>query len=198
MNPVSSLQRVASLLKNQWPRIVRAIARRSDKERWAERSNLHESWDERTRLIASRIEPDSRVLEFGAGRLVLEAMLPPGCRYTPSDIVARDERTVVCDLNRYPLPDLGRHDVIVFSGVLEYVSDLPRLLRELSPLAPRILASYAVYKRPAAAELLLRRSHGFMTDYNEEELLAVFRQAGYHPSESFDWKAQRIFDLRRG
>jgi hypothetical protein len=198
MKIVASIHRVASLLKAQGPRIAQAVIRRSDKDRWAEPSNLHESWDERTRILASRIEPNSRVLEFGAGRLVLEAMLPPGCSYTPSDLVARDARTVVCDLNRYPLPDLGRHDVIVFSGVLEYVSDLPRLIRELSPVAPRLLASYAVCTRSAASERLLRRSHGFMTDLDEEQFLAIFHRIGYRPVERLDWRSQRIFDLRRG
>lgn len=198
MKILSSFQRVSSLVASNWPRIARTVVRRSDRDRWAESTNLHASWDERTRLIADRIEPGSRVLEFGAGRLTLEPMLPAGCSYTPSDIVARDERTVVCDLNARPLPDLGRHDVLVFSGVLEYVSDLPRLLRELSPVAPRILASYAVLPRPALAEKILRRTHGFMTDYNEEQLRAVFQRAGFRVVEAFDWRAQRVFDLRRG
>ena len=81
--------------------------------------------------IAKLIPAGSNVIEFGAGRRQLEKFLPAGCTYTPSDLVDRGPGTIVCDLNRPPLPDLRhlRLKVAVFGGVLEYVADV--LLRAL-------------------------------------------------------------------
>lgn len=61
----------------------------SDLTRWENIENLHEEWDSRTIMIARLIPPNSRVLEFGAARLVLRDHLPINCSYQPSDIVDR-------------------------------------------------------------------------------------------------------------
>ena len=65
--------------------------------------------------------------------------------YVPSDIVSRGPDTWLCDLNRRPLPKLRRQaavQVAVFSGVLEYVTDLTSVLRWLAPETDCIIASY--------------------------------------------------------
>ncbi len=68
--------------------IMRAFAD-SDYKRWSSSESLEMWWDERTRVIAGLVRPDSRVIEFGAGRRQLEKFLPASCRYTPSDLVDR-------------------------------------------------------------------------------------------------------------
>ncbi len=116
---------------------------RSDTGRWSDPSNLNESWDVRTAALAKFVPPGSSVLEFGAGRRVLPRYLPAGCQYTPSDLVDRGPGTLVCDLNAAQLPLFPEHDVAVFSGVLEYVLDMDRLLDHLAPTCRIIVASYA-------------------------------------------------------
>jgi len=103
----------------------------SDRNRWRDLDNHDIAWDKRTRNIAALIAPDSNVIEFGAGRRQLPRWLPPRCGYIASDIVARGEQTLVCDLNKRPLPSLPHQtsvQVAVFSGVLEYVADLPGVI----------------------------------------------------------------------
>jgi phospholipid N-methyltransferase len=102
--------------------------------RWKSSGSLMPEWNERTKLMASMVAPNSSVLEFGSGDERLKEWLPEGCTYQPSDMLARSEQTLVCDLNQ-DFPNLeGRHfDVIVFSGVLEYIHDIPRLLKGLTP-----------------------------------------------------------------
>lgn len=172
---------------------LRKLVGGSDYGRWGEEGALRSDWDSRTRQIANLIEPGSSVLEFGAGRRVLEERLPAACTYTPSDLVDRGEGTLVCDLNAKALPNFPSHDVVVFSGVLEYVNDVPRLIARLHACAPTIIASYAVYELNSAS----RRTNGWVNDYTLPELMEVFSEAGYRCEHKETWKEQMIFRFRK-
>jgi hypothetical protein len=154
---------------------------RTDFRRWQDLSNYNHDWDERTKTIAGLIAPGSRVLEFGAGRRQLEALLPPGCRYIPSDLVSRGEGTIVCDLNSPPFPDLRelQIDTAVFGGVLEYVTDLPRLVSWLSGQVRTCIASYECARSAPRTFARLRESFerariGWLNSYDEAELRRIF------------------------
>jgi methyltransferase family protein len=202
------IRRACSMLP-QLPHIVRILIfkglHRSDYGRWGNPDNLERRWDSRTRQLAQLIPKDSRVIEFGAGRRQLELYLDASCAYVPSDLIDRGPDTVVCDLNRRPLPDL-RHlqpDVAVFSGVLEYISDLPSLLRWLSTQVSFCVTSYVyAQSRPKTIqrrEEVLRRAYtGFMNTYTEDELVALFRRSGFIPIKAEDtWGSQRLFLFRK-
>jgi hypothetical protein len=164
---------------------------------WANLDIHAAEWDERTRLIAGFVPALSWVLEFGCGRRVLETLLPGGCVYIPSDIVSRGPDTWVCDLNRRPLGKVPRNvDVAVFSGVLEYVFDLPAVLRWLSVSnVTTIVASYSCV-RPAGLSRVFDTMHrlrfGWVTSYSEEELLAAFDAAGYELDRREYWRDQFV------
>ena len=108
----------------------------SDVSRWADAGKFND-WEERTKLIATLIPAEARVIEFGAGKRQLEKHLDSTCTYVPSDLVSRGPDTIVLDLNKRPLPDLSTQsfDVAVLAGVLEYVADLPSFVRWLAALA---------------------------------------------------------------
>jgi len=169
----------------------------SDVRRWSKPESLHASWDARTKVLASFVRPGQSVLEFGAGRRVLERHLPPGTSYTPSDLVDRGPGTIVCDLNAAQLPPFPPHDVCVFSGVLEYVNDLPRLLAHLHGVCGAIVASYAPRAETGAAQILERRRQGWVNDYTVEELVAVFAASGFRCSLSRAQGSQQLFSFVR-
>lgn len=150
----------------------------TDSRRWRKAHSVPE-WDERTRLIASFIpEGTTSVLEFGAWTMELRKHLPDGCRYTPCDIVDRGPRTIVCDLNAETLPEFPSHDVAVFSGVLEYVYDVPRLLDALSNVVSTVIASYAVAEG-ARAHPEVRAENNWVNAYTRADLLHLFEAAGF-------------------
>jgi len=140
-------------------------------------------------VLATLIRPGSSVLEFGAGRMVLKTSLPPGCRYTPSDLVDRGGDTWICDLNAKELPAFPRHDVAVFGGVLEYVHDLDRLARHLSSSIETVVASYATTDRCPRN----RRTQGWMNDLSSKQLTRLFENAGYVLETADRWRDQEIF-----
>src|SRR5262245_3702226 len=96
--------------------LIRKTKRTTDYQRWRQVSRLDADWSQRLTVVASLIAPNSRVLEFGAGRQILRALLPSTCTYVPSDLVSRSEDTFICDLNAASLPKFPEHDTAVFSG----------------------------------------------------------------------------------
>lgn len=177
--------------------VVRKRRLDSDFERWSTEQSLSAKWDSRTERIAQLIAPESRVLEFGAGRLVLKKYLPEGCSYTPSDIVDRGEGTLVCDLNAETLPQFDSDfDVCVFSGVLEYLNDAPRLIKHLSAKIPTIITSYATLE--LKPKLIKRRKSGWVNDYSAAEFKAIFSSFGYVLDHVEEWHSQEIYRFVKG
>jgi len=189
-------------LKRLWQRLpeARRIARlkkrqAADYQRWQDMEALSSKWDERTIKMAALIPENSSVLEFGAGRMILKQHLPPGCRYTPSDLVDRGENTLVIDLNGKQLGDIPATDVAVFSGVLEYINDVPRLIRKLSQNTGLVIASYATTEKESSR--VKRRAQGWVNDYSHAQLLALFDEQGYQGRDKGHWKAQQIYQFGR-
>lgn len=177
-----------------WGRIARGS---SDYATWSSGESLRDDWDERTRLIAAMIPARATVLELGAGRQALRSLLPPGCRYLAADLVARDAATIACDLNARPLPALPRADVIVMSGVLEFVHDPAGLLSLLSRLTEAFVVSYACRRSRLRAETWSRRALGWVNDLTREEVVALFAGHGFRLADERTWSGQRLFHVRR-
>ena len=184
--------------------MIATLFKRTDRRRWADPRNLYASWESRNKQLAALVPNKSRVIEFGAGKRILERYLDPSCSYTPSDVIDRGSGTIVCDLNQRPLPDLGPnvYDVAVFSGVLEYVRDVPDMLDWLTKHVTVCVLTYAPAKAKGSSprrllEAIGRLRHGWMNSYREEELRSLFRERGFELVQEQDWEQQRLFVFSR-
>ena len=177
--------------------IIRKALGKSDYRRWTEIESGSTAWESRTEMIGSMISPGSSVIEFGAGSLSLKSFIPASCTYTPSDLVDRGESTIVCDLNAEFLPEFKHYDAAVFSGVLEYVNNVPRLINHLSNNTDEIIASYAVCHKTGPIEKLRRRMLGWVNDFSAGELQNIFSSAGYRCEESTTWNEQSIYRFKK-
>lgn len=184
---------------------LRWVVARSDYRRWTSVDGLEEWWSARTEMIAQFVPPDSRVIEFGAGRRHLEQLLPLGCTYTALDLVDRGPGTIVCDLNRRPLPDLRDRafTVAVFAGVLEYVKDVPSLIAWLGSIGV-VTAIVSFDPVPTRLGLIgrvreqLRRLYfGYMCDLTEAELVRCFEAAQMRCVEKRPWTHQVIIRFEK-
>jgi len=188
MNSINYIRKTITILGTN----LRKNLNLSDYRRWSRRSSLSSKWDVRTEKIGRLVPCESTVIEFGAGRIVLPQYLPEGCKYTPSDICDRGHGTIVCDLNQKELPSsIKRYDVAVFSGVLEYVSDVPRLIKKLSPMVDCIVASYAVKEYTPIKST--RRVNGWVNDYSQKLVVRIFETEGYICDHIELWNRQCIF-----
>jgi hypothetical protein len=190
---VRSLRRVA---RNAAARLMR----RSDYDRWGDSDNLEKWWEARTQKMATLVPKGSRVVEFGAGSCRLKAWLDASCEYIPSDIVQRGPDTVICDLNRSPLPNLAHLNVNValFAGVLEYLGDLDGVVDWLSRFVESCIVSYdcvpcGLTLPGRLRERFRRQYYGYLSDYTEDQLVAIFRRRGFANAHSDSWTNQRLF-----
>jgi hypothetical protein len=184
--------------------MITTLRKTTDRRRWADTRNIFESWEPRNRQLAALVPANSRVIEFGAGRRVFERHLDPSCTYVPSDIVDRGPGTLVFDLNERPLPNLGadRYDVAVFSGVLEYVRDVPSLIDWLATCVTGCVLTYAPARAGgrsprAVLERAGRLRHGWMNSLRVEELRSLFCDRGFAVMHEEQWEGQRLFAFSR-
>jgi hypothetical protein len=100
-------------------------------------------------------------------------------------------------LNKRPLPEIPFHDVIVFSGVLEYVNDVPAVVDHLTPSCASIVSSYVAAIPHARLGRLHRRRAGWVNDYSAEEFTALFEQRGFELTMALQFNgAQQIYSFR--
>jgi hypothetical protein len=169
-------------------------AQHTDINRWSDPAILYDHWDERTALMASMIAMNSTVLEFGAGNERIRGFLPAGCRYQPCDIVARSAHTLVCNLNvAFPALDTT-WDVMVFSGVLEYIEDVPALLANVRIHAKNCILSY--HPIDTLECLTTRLQGGWVNHYTQAAMENIIAKAGFTIAEQRSWSGQNIYSLR--
>jgi hypothetical protein len=177
---------------------VRIYRGASDYRRWSNATSLSVlDWESRTAQMAKLIPPGTTVLEFGAGRMILKNHLAEGCKYIPSDLVDRGSGTIVCDLNARDLPVFPPHDVVFFSGVLEFVYDLNRLAAHISQDCNIIVASYSCVAEEQAANKRARRAAGWVNDYTSGEFERLFARSGFRCDHVECWNTQKIYRFVR-
>lgn len=104
---------------------------------WAE---VGDRWPDRLANIARLVPPGSRVIDLGAGAQALQHYLRR-CDYTAADLDRRTPETLSFDMNGGVWP-LGRWDVAVLAGVLEYAERPVDVLAHVRRLAPTAIVSY--------------------------------------------------------
>lgn len=147
----------------------------SDGARWSDPGASTPGAAARARAAAVLIPDGARVLDLGAGDMVLRACLSARCSYVPADLVARSADCLTVDLNQQQLP-AGRFNVITLLEVLEYIHEVPALLARCRDLAPVLILSYQPHD---GGSVQRRRQCGFFSDLDEEQLSAALQRAGW-------------------
>lgn len=91
-----------------------------------------ESWERRAEAMSKMIpyQDVGSVMDIGCGNCRLKKYLPDNIIYYGLDYVARNSETLVCDINRQPLPDV-QADMYYLAGVIMYVDDVAGLFRQM-------------------------------------------------------------------
>lgn len=183
----AALAYTKSMISN--PLSLMQAVRTSDKQRaekrWQSPENLMPEWHARTKLMAGMVQPNSSVLEFGSGDERLREWLPSGCSYQPSDLFARSEHTIVCNLNE-SFPQLDQYyDVMVFSGVFEYIEDIPQLLVNIRKHCKSCITSYATLDKLSC--MPTRLNSDYINHLTDKQLLSFFKQAGFTVTQTVIW-----------
>lgn len=146
----------------------------SDVARWRVLDNFSSDWSSRAAVVASLVGPVRRVVDIGCGQMDLERWLDPAAAYIPCDIVARDARTIVCDLNAGDCPDVEA-DVATLLGVLEYIHVPEQVFAALRQRWPRIILTYNPADRDQDRD---RATHGWFNALTSAELVNLAASTG--------------------
>ena len=169
------------------------LATTVDITRWSDNNNLSVAWDERAKIAAGMIAPQSKVLDVGCGRMALEQLLDQ-CEYFPLDVVKRDHRTTVVDLNSSPLPNslLSKVNTVTFLGVFEYLKDPESILRELSRQGITVVCSYQLADRSDAK---VRAANGWFNAYTALEFSELITRSNFEIKTARKYGEQGIYLL---
>lgn len=148
----------------------------TDVARWSNPGSLASEWEARAIEAAKRVPAGARVLDLGCGSMAIERHLPAACSYLPCDLVARDQRTIVCDFNASEIPDEAwTCDRILALGLLEYIVDLPTFIDRLALTGKPLIASYSPTDFIDGAR---RAELGWLNHYSTEQLRGIFGRKG--------------------
>lgn len=162
----------------------RAMQQKSSlSERWlsAMDPNPHPLWERRAELAAGYLSDVAGVSDFGCGAMLLERKLSQSTQYVPFDIVQRDIRTTVIDLNMVEPPAVPGVEAAACLGLLEYLHHLQEVLRALRRHYEVAAISYAC---SAGGNVGGRRAHGWMNDHTLSEMEALLRQCDWRVVDS--------------
>ncbi len=156
---------------------AKTTAFETDKSRWANPDSLHAEWQYRSERAASFIAPGARLLDIGCGKMMIEGFLPERCTYIPHDVVARDERTRVHDLNAGDYPPFEGADHISVLGVLEYLNEPEKFWAWLATAGARVIFTYVVLDTSFPTDR--RRAMGWFNEFSRNEIVAMAERAGF-------------------
>lgn len=145
--------------------------------------------------MAKYLRPCVSAFEFGASSQSIRAFLPDSCQYYLSDLVARMPDTLVSDLNKSSpnLPE--RTGVAVFSGVLEFIDELPNLFDWLSTKFDGVIFCHAALEHTPS--LINWRTNGRVNDHAQGQTAKIVLQEGFQGRTVDRWPGHVIFAVTR-
>jgi hypothetical protein len=123
-------------------------------------------WDDRAAIAAEFLRGCAAVADLGAGYMHLERFLQPGVSYYPLDVIPKDERTLVCDFNEWPVPATPAKAAACL-GLIEYICRPEAFLSNLAENYDICAITYnAVKHAEDEEEILVRRGWGWVHDFD--------------------------------
>lgn len=92
----------------------------------------HESgWKLRARKMSEMIPEDVKsIMDIGCGAGVLKPYLSAGQKYYGVDYCKRDDKTIICDINKEKLPSI-KVDLYYLAGVVDYITNVASFIQQL-------------------------------------------------------------------
>ncbi len=147
--------------------------------RWASiEPDFGNRWEPRAAQAAEWLGGAASVADLGCGTMNLERYLRADQAYVPVDVVARDERTLVLDLNvTSDLARLPAADACALLGVLEYCYALEDAVEAIGATYAQVVSSFNVAFEGQSHDA--RLEHGWVNDCTRDEIVDLFGRHGF-------------------
>lgn len=157
----------------------------------ADKRRMSPKWVERAEMVASLVPQGLSIIDIGCGAMHLERLARPRL-YRPIDRHVWDERTLVIDLSRQPIPAewLEGCELAVLLGVLEYLANPAPVLSAVAAAKCAVAVSYT----PTDTGQSVAARDVFQSHLTTAEFEAMLAAAGLQIARKFNYGAvQRIY-----
>lgn len=159
----------------------------SDPMRWGQEDSYPQWWSKRAEIAAAYTQEGDSLLELGVGAGDYRRLVNGKVFYTGLDLNPLSEDVIQCDLEKDHLPE-GNFDTVVILGVLEYLSDVPRIIEEVSKITRKVIFSYCVPAGKSEEISNYRAEKDWINAFSEDEILNPFMR------NSFSLVKETVFD----
>lgn len=171
----------------------------TDRERWV---NVENSWGAknplRTKIAAEHIPAGSRVLDLGAGTMLLKNFLSEDCHYQPCDLYSRCPECIVADFNKGQFPIKEHYDWVTLIGLFQFLTDPMSLLKKCNKVAAHAIVTYSpiIHSKLTEKELLWRRGEGWNNHFTLDEYIEIVRNSSWEIVKAYRVPANVILICR--
>ncbi len=151
-------------------------------------------FNQRAKMMAQLIPDDVRsVMDLGCGSAFLKNYISSDIQYYGLDYCERDSDTIVCDLNKEPLPDINV-DMYYMAGLVYYIDDMEHFIAQMTN-AKYILFDYGGTERylrldGVPEDPLINARNNFI---EIDKLFVILRRNGFvFENGNWDWKNGKI------
>lgn len=171
----------------------------TDLDRWVDVSG---SWGvrnpERRKIAAKHIPCGSRVLDLGAGTMLLKGLLSENCEYQPCDLFSRCPGCIVADFNKGEFPIEEQYDWVTLIGLFQFLDEPSDLLKKCNRIAKNAVVTYSpiIHEKLTRKELLWRRGEGWNNHFTLNQYLAVVTESGWEIEKAYRVPANIVLICR--
>ena len=171
----------------------------TDRDRWFD---VRGSWGvinpARSKIAARHIPSGSRVLDLGAGTMILKEFLSEDCDYQPCDLFSRCPGCIVADFNKGEFPIREYYDWVTLIGLFQFLNDPIDLLKKCSEIARNMVVTYSplIHENLTRKELLWRRGEGWNNHFTLKQYFAVVTESGWKIKKAYKVPANVVLICR--
>jgi hypothetical protein len=157
-------------------------------------SDFGEQWPVRATAAAAWLADASSVTDLGCGTMSLERYLRPEQRYVPVDLLPRDERNLVLDLNKsLDIERLPASESCAVLGVFEYSYAPDELVAMLRRRYRQVVTTFNMLGEESIA---WRIEQGWVNHFTRDEFIGLFARHGFGATREQHVRAcENIFDF---
>jgi hypothetical protein len=104
------------------------------------KKKIRNKWNSRSKIITDLLFSNIKVLDIGGGLGNIKKFLN-GCNYTSVDLQKWTNNTVVADMDK-ETPDLGKFDIIICQGILEYINNIENFIIKIHKYGEKLILTY--------------------------------------------------------